>query len=196
MRDLTIRQQEVLDILRDFIEENGIAPTHAELADLLGVSSTKAAADHLKALAKKGVIRLHSEKTRGIQILAGEVEELPLIGYVAAGLPIEAVENVERFVTIPEVLRRKKPTFLLRVRGDSMKDAGILDGDLIAVRKSHTADIGQIVVARIDDDVTVKRLGRDKGQAVLYPENNEFSPIYVSPEHLVIEGQFVGLIRA
>ncbi len=196
MRDLTMRQQEVLDTLRDFIEENGIAPTHAELAELLGVSSTKAAADHLKALAKKGVIRLHSEKTRGIQILAGEVEELPLVGSVAAGIPIEAVENVERYVTIPEVLRRKKPTFLLRVRGDSMKDAGILDGDLIAVRKSQTADIGQIVVARIDDDVTVKRLGRKEGKAVLYPENDDFEPIMVNPEELCIEGQFVGLIRA
>lgn len=196
MRELTMRQQEVLDVLREFIEENGIAPTHAELAERLGVNSTKAAADHLKALAKKGVIRLHSEKTRGIQILAGEVEELPLVGSVAAGLPIEAVENVERYVTIPEVLRRKKPTFLLRVRGDSMKDAGILDGDLIAVRKTQTADIGQIVVARLDDEVTVKRLGRKDGKAVLYPENSDFQPIVVSPEQLVIEGQFVGLIRA
>ncbi len=196
MRELTMRQQEVLDVLREFIEENGIAPTHAELAERLGVSSTKAAADHLKALAKKGVIRLHSEKTRGIQILAGEVEELPLVGSVAAGLPIEAVENVERYVTIPEVLRRKKPTFLLRVRGDSMKDAGILDGDLIAVRKTQTAEIGQIVVARLDDEVTVKRLGRKDGKAVLYPENSDFQPIVVSPEQLVIEGQFVGLIRA
>lgn len=196
MRELTMRQQEVLDVLRVFIEENGIAPTHAELADLLGVSSTKAAADHLKALAKKGVIRLHSEKTRGIQILAAEVEELPLVGSVAAGIPIEAIENVERYVTIPEVLRRKKPTFLLRVRGDSMKDAGILDGDLIAVRKTQTADIGQIVVARLDDDVTVKRLGRKDGNAVLYPENPDFEPIEVSPEQLSIEGQFVGLIRA
>ncbi|WP_245411489.1 transcriptional repressor LexA [Pleionea mediterranea] len=191
-----MRQQEVLDVLREFIEENGIAPTHAELADLLGVSSTKAAADHLKALAKKGVIRLHSEKTRGIQILAAEVEELPLVGSVAAGIPIEAIENIERYVTIPEVLRRKKPTFLLRVRGDSMKDAGILDGDLIAVRKTQVAEIGQIVVARLDDDVTVKRLGRKNGNAMLYPENSDFEPIEVSPDQLNIEGQFVGLIRA
>lgn len=196
VRELTMRQQEVLDVLRDFIEQNGIAPTHAELAERLGVSSTKAAADHLKALAKKGVIRLHSEKTRGIQVLVGEVEELPLIGSVAAGIPIEAVENVERYVTIPEVLRRKKPTFLLRVRGDSMKDAGILDGDLIAVRKTQTADLGQIVVARLEDDVTVKRLGRKDGKAMLYPENSDFEPIEVAPEQLNIEGQFVGLIRA
>ncbi|MCO7225312.1 transcriptional repressor LexA [Pleionea sp. CnH1-48] len=195
-RELTMRQQHVLDVLRDFIEENGIAPTHAELARLLDVSSTKAAADHLKALAKKGAIRLHSEKTRGIQILASEVDELPLLGSVAAGLPIEAVENIERYVTIPEILRRKKPTFLLRVRGDSMKDAGILDGDLIAVRKSQTADIGQIVVARIEDEVTVKRLGKENGNPVLYPENSDFQPIEVAPDQLIIEGQFVGLIRA
>ena len=196
MKELTFRQQQVLDTLRDFIEQNGIAPTHAELAALLGVSSTKAAADHLKALAKKGAIRLHSEKTRGIQILASDAEELPLVGSVAAGLPIEAMENIERYITIPEVLRRKKPTFLLRVKGDSMKNAGILDGDLIAVRKTQSADMGKIVVARIDDEVTVKRLGKKDKKLVLYPENPDFEPIEVSPEQLVIEGQFVGLIRA
>ncbi len=193
---LTIRQQQVLDTIRDFIDKEGIAPTHAELADLINVSSTKAASDHLKALAKKGLIRLHSDKPRGIQILAEEEDSLPLIGSVAAGLPLEAIENVERYVTIPEVLRRKRPTFLLRVRGDSMIDAGILDGDLIAIRKTQTAELGQIVVARIDDEVTVKRLGKRNGKVVLFPENSEFKPIEADPQDVTIEGQFVGLIRA
>lgn len=195
-KDLTARQKEVLDVLREYIEFNGIAPTHVELARLLGVSSSKAAADHLKALAKKGAIRLHSDKPRGIQILAAESFEIPLVGSVAAGCPIEAIENVERYVTVPEVLRRKKPTFLLRVRGDSMRDAGILDGDLIAVKKAQTAEMGDIVVARIEDEVTVKTLGKEEGKPVLYPENPEYEPIYVRPDELVIEGKFVGLIRA
>ncbi|MCW8998196.1 MAG: transcriptional repressor LexA, partial [Kangiellaceae bacterium] len=120
----------------------------------------------------------------------------PLIGSVAAGLPLEAVENVEAYITIPEVLKRKKPTFLLRVRGDSMIDEGILDGDLIAVRKTNTAEVGQIVVARIEDDVTVKRLERQGNNAVLQPANENYEPIVLPAENLAIEGQFVGLIRA
>ena len=111
-------------------------------------------------------------------------------------MAIEAIENVESYITIPEVLKRKKPTFLLRVRGDSMIDEGILDGDLIAVRKTHSADIGQIIVARIDDEVTVKRLERDGNNAVLQPANDCYEPIILPAEDLAIEGKFVGLIRA
>ncbi|MDH5434605.1 MAG: transcriptional repressor LexA [Gammaproteobacteria bacterium] len=198
MKELTSRQEEVFRVLKEYIHDYGIAPTHVELADLIGVSSSKAAADHLKALEKKNVIKIYADKPRGIQILETEQNEyeLPLIGSVAAGLPIEAVENVESYITIPEVLRKNKPTFLLRVRGDSMIDAGILDGDLIAVRKANTAELGQIVVARIDDEVTVKRLGRDGNKAVLHPANDSFSPIVLPGEDLVIEGKFVGLIRA
>ncbi len=193
---LTERQQQVLTALTDYINSEGIAPSHAELAQLIKVSSTKAAADHLKALARKGYIRLHADKPRGIQLLAENSGQLPLIGRVAAGMPLEAVENVESYVTIPEVLRKRRPAFLLRVRGDSMCDAGILDGDLIAVRKTPSADLGQIVVARIDDEVTVKRLGRRGKKILLLPENADFQPIEVEPDELVIEGTFVGLIRA
>ena len=196
MKELTQRQSEVFEILKEYVENYGIAPTHVELADLIGVSSSKAAADHLKALEKKNVIRIYADKPRGIQILETNENELPLIGSVAAGLPIEAVENVEAYITIPEVLKRKKPTFLLRVRGDSMIDEGILDGDLIAVRKSSTAEVGQIVVARIDDEVTVKRLERQGNNAVLQPANDNYQPIVLPAENLAIEGQFVGLIRA
>jgi len=196
MKELTNRQSEVFDVLKQYVQEYGIAPTHVELAELIGVSSSKAAADHLKALEKKNVIKIYADKPRGIQILETNENELPLIGSVAAGLPIEAIENVEAYITIPEVLKRKKPTFLLRVRGDSMIDAGILDGDLIAVRQTRTAEIGQIVVARIDDEVTVKRLERQGNNAVLQPANDCYQPIVLPAEDLAIEGQFVGLIRA
>lgn len=198
MKELTKRQEEVFKVLKQYVEEYGIAPTHVELADLIGVSSSKAAADHLKALEKKNVIKIYADKPRGIQILETEKNEyeLPLIGAVAAGLPIEAIENVESYITIPEVLKRKKPTFLLRVRGDSMIDAGIFDGDLIAVRKANRAEVGQIVIARIDDEVTVKRLQRDGNNAVLQPANDFYKPIVLPAEDLAIEGLYVGLIRA
>lgn len=196
-KELTQRQEEVLSALTGYIQDYGIAPSHVELAELIGVKSSKAAADHLKALERKNVIEIYPDKPRGIRLLNLQNEhELPLVGSVAAGLPIEAIENVESYVTIPEVLRRKKPTFLLRVRGDSMIDEGILDGDLIAVRKSNTANVGQIVVARIDDEVTVKRLARQGANAVLQPANDNYQPIILPAEDLAIEGHFVGLIRA
>jgi repressor LexA len=196
-KELTDRQKEVFETLQDYISEYGIAPSHVELADLIGVRSSKAAADHLKALERKNVIEIYPDKPRGIRIIEEKNEyELPLVGSVAAGLPIEAIENVESYVTIPEVLRRKKPTFLLRVRGDSMIDAGILDGDLIAVRKSQTASVGEIIVARIDDEVTVKRLEKQGANAVLQPANDFYEPIVLPAEDLAIEGHFVGLIRA
>ena len=196
-KELTQRQTEVLGALKGYIEDYGIAPSHVELADLIGVKSSKAAADHLKALERKNVIEIYPDKPRGIRLLNQENEyELPLVGSVAAGLPIEAIENVESYVTIPEVIRRNKPTFLLRVRGDSMIDAGILDGDLIAVRKSQTARVGEIVVARIEDEVTVKRLQKQGANAVLEPANDHYEPIVLPAEDLAIEGLFVGLIRA
>jgi repressor LexA len=196
-KELTQRQEEVLAALTGYVEDYGIAPSHVELAELIGVKSSKAAADHLKALERKNVIEIYPDKPRGIRILnQGNEYELPLVGSVAAGLPIEAIENVESYVTIPEVMRRKKPTFLLRVRGDSMIDEGILDGDLIAVRKAQTADVGQIVVARIDDEVTVKRLERQGANAVLQPANDNYQPIVLPADQLAIEGHFVGLIRA
>ncbi len=196
-KELTDRQKEVFIALKGYIHEYGIAPSHVELAELIGVRSSKAAADHLKALERKNVIEIYPDKPRGIRVVEEKNEfEIPLIGSVAAGVPIEAIENVESFITIPEVLQRKKPTFLLRVRGDSMIDAGILDGDLIAVRKTQTANVGQIVVARIEDEVTVKRLEMQGANAVLQPANDFYEPIILPAEDLAIEGLFVGLIRA
>lgn len=205
MDKLTTRQRQVLNFIRRSLQKNGIAPTRAEIAEAMGFHSKNAAVDHLKALERKGFIRLHSDLSRGIQLLDGseaagdEVDlpilSLPVIGTVAAGSPIEAIENVEQQVTVPDGLFRQQPTYLLRVRGDSMKDAGILDGDLIAVRKTSQAQSGQIVVARIQDEVTVKTLLIKRNRPVLMPANDAYRPIIMAPEDLTIEGVFVGLIR-
>ena len=194
---LTARQSQVLDFIKQHIKDEGIAPTRSEIALAMGFRSKTAAVDHLKALQKKGFVHLHSERSRGIKVLVDEEEDegLPIIGSVAAGVPIEAIENIEKRVPVPKNLFRDKPTYLLRVKGDSMTDAGILDGDLIAVQKTAKAREGQIVVARIDDEVTVKRLTMKKSGPVLMPENSAYKPIMVAPEDLVIEGVFVGLIR-
>ena len=160
----------------------------------MGFRSKTAAADHLKALERKGYIHLHSETSRGIQILQN-TDELPIIGHVAAGSPIEAIENIDATVPVPAGLFSTRPTYLLRVRGDSMKDAGILDGDLVAVQKTDSAKSGQIVVARVNDEVTIKRLEIKRNRPILVPENKNYNPILVVPGELVIEGIFVGLIR-
>ena len=195
---LTDRQREVLDCIRQHLQDTGMAPTRAEIADLMGFQSKNAASDHLRALERKGFIRIHNDRSRGIQLLDAAQwndDEMPLVGKVAAGLPIEAIENVERTVPVPQGLFQQRPTYLLRVQGDSMRDAGILDGDLIAVRKTNMARSGQIVVARIDEDVTVKTLQINKSSITLMPANDAFEPIRVSPDQLMIEGIVVGLIR-
>jgi repressor LexA len=191
---LTARQAEILEFLKDYYTEYQICPTQSEMAQAFSVNVT-AIKDHLKALDKKGYIELNPGKARSIKVLGQNEDELPLIGSVAAGSPIEAIENVERMVPVPRSLFRSGPTYLLRVRGESMRDVGILDGDMIAVKRTTEARNGQIIVARIGDEVTVKRLERDGSRFALMPENNEFEPIYVAPNELVIEGLFVGLIR-
>lgn len=196
--ELTERQRAILKFLQEYQDEFGMAPSRQEIAEHFGFSP-KAADDHLKALERKGVLRLRSDIARGIQLLQLEREPeqlmLPVIGRVAAGTPILAVENVERYVPIPPLLARHSPEYLLTVRGDSMKDAGILDGDLLVVRRTNKASYGQIVVARIDDEVTVKQLALRNGKPVLLPMNPDYQPIEVEPENLVIEGLYVGLIR-
>lgn len=195
---LTDRQREVLECIRQHLQDTGMAPTRAEIADLMGFQSKNAASDHLRALERKGFIRIHNDRSRGIQLLDAanwSDDEMPLVGRVAAGLPIEAVENVERTVPVPQGLFSQRPTYLLRVQGDSMRDAGILDGDLIAVRKTNMARSGQIVVARLDEDVTVKTLKIEKSAIFLMPANDAYEPIPVAPDQLMIEGIVVGLIR-
>ncbi len=196
MIKLTARQQQVLDLIKHSIESTGFPPTRAEIAQELGFKSPNAAEEHLKALARKGAIEMTPGASRGIR-LAENQSGLPLIGRVAAGEPILAQEHVERYVELPREFFKPGADFLLEVHGDSMKEVGILDGDLIAVHKTNQARNGQIVVARVGDDVTVKRFQQDKHIVKLLPENQDYEPIVVDlqQEPLEIEGLYVGIIR-
>jgi len=200
MRPLTPRQQEILDLIKTNIEATGMPPTRAEIAQRLGFRSANAAEEHLKALAKKGMIEMLPGTSRGIRLVGVEEElpeGLPLIGQVAAGEPILAQEHVESHYRVDENLFRPHADFLLRVNGMSMRDIGILDGDLLAVHKTEVARDGQIIVARVEDDVTVKRFERKGSTVLLHPENPEFSVIKVdlSQQFFAIEGLAVGVIR-
>lgn len=202
MLKLTPRQSEILAFIKRCLEDNGYPPTRAEIAQELGFKSPNAAEEHLKALARKGAIEMTPGASRGIRIpgfepAANEEEGLPVIGRVAAGAPILAQQNVEDSCKINPEFFHPKADYLLRVRGMSMKDIGILDGDLLAVHTTHEARNGQIVVARIDDEVTVKRFQRSGNKVLLIAENPEFAPIEVNLEEqdLVIEGLSVGVIR-
>jgi repressor LexA len=192
---LTPRQQEILEFIKSTLEVLGAPPTRAEISRAFGFASPNAAEDHLKALAKKGAIILEPGSARGIRLV--EQLGLPLIGSVAAGSPILAVENVQGRYALDAHLFSPRADFLLKVRGLSMMDIGILDGDLLAVHRTQQVRDGQIVVARLADDVTVKRLKRRNGLIELIAENPEFKPIIVDPERVdfAIEGIAVGLIR-
>jgi repressor LexA len=222
MRELTQRQQQILDLIREHIDATGFPPTRAEIAGQLGFRSANAAEEHLKALARKGVIELTSGTSRGIRLkllpspmttsggagrrgaesMVAAVRvalTLPLVGRVSAGSPILAEEHVEASYAVDPELFGQRPDYLLRVRGMSMRDAGILDGDLLAVRRAAEARNGQIVVARVGSEVTVKRLRRLAGRPMveLLPENPDFQPIVVDArsDEFAIEGIGVGLIR-
>lgn len=207
MSKLTKRQAEILSFLKIWIEDNGYPPTRAEIAKELGFKSPNAAEDHLKALARKGAIEMIPGASRGLKIV--EVEsldangltlnenELPVVGRVAAGAPILAEQHIESSCPVPPNLFKPRADYLLQVRGMSMKDIGILDGDLLAVHITQEARNGQVVVARIDDDVTVKRYKREGNTVWLLPENSDFEPIVVDlkTQELTIEGLSVGVIR-
>lgn len=200
MKALTTRQSQVLGIIKDHIQETGMPPTRAEIAGVLGFKSANAAEEHLKALARKGVITMMPGTSRGIRLVEEEQPEeagLPLIGRVAAGEPILAQEHIESHYQLDPSLFRPAADFLLRVQGMSMKDIGIMDGDLLAVHKTQEVRNGQVVVARLDDEVTVKRFQRKGSKVSLLPENEELSPIEVDlrSQELVIEGLAVGIIR-
>ncbi len=193
--DLTPRQGEILDFIRSSLEVFSVPPTRAEIASAFGFASPNAAEDHLKALAKKGAITLEPGSARGIRLV--EQLGLPLIGTVAAGSPLLAIENRLGQIRIDPSLFTPSADFLLRVRGLSMIEAGILDGDLLAVHRTSEAVNGQIVIARLGDEVTVKRFKRRGSMVELIAENRDFAPIMVNTrkEPLVIEGIAVGLIR-
>jgi repressor LexA len=215
---LTDRQQQILDLVQSAIARTGAPPTRAEIAAELGFRSPNAAEEHLQALARKGVIELVGGTSRGIRLQAEALKKLnqargkqfslplpslaqltlPLVGRVAAGSPILAQEHIDQTYVVESSMFARKPDYLLRVRGMSMRDAGIMDGDLLAVQKARDAKNGQIVVARLGDEVTVKRFKRVRNHIELLPENPDFEPIIVRPsdgETFEIEGLAVGLIR-
>jgi repressor LexA len=205
---LTPRQAEILAFVRQQILTAGAPPTRAEIAHAFGFKSANAAEEHLRALAKKGLLEVQGGTSRGIRLLGAvgkpapapeggpQLLHLPLVGRVAAGSPVLAQEHVEQFYSVPARFFAKTPDFLLRVRGLSMRDAGILDGDMLAVKATREAQDGQIVVARLGDEVTVKRLQRQTDAVELHPANPDFAVLRVlAHEPLVIEGVVVGLWR-
>jgi repressor LexA len=214
---LTARQQQILDLVQSAIERTGAPPTRAEIANELGFKSANAAEDHLQALARKGVIELVGGTSRGIRLKSDTLRalneargkqyslplpslsqlSLPLVGRVAAGSPILAQEHVEQTYLLEATMFPRRPDYLLKVKGMSMRDAGIIDGDLLAVQKSREARNGQIVVARLGDEVTVKRFRRTRTTIELLPENPDFQPIIVpfGDVDFELEGIAVGLVR-
>jgi len=207
--DLTSRQREILNFIQWFIETTGMPPTRAEMARELGFRSANAAEEHLRALKRKGVIELLPGTSRGIRLLDAdqpavpeevllEDEGLPLVGRVAAGQPVLATEHIEARYRLDMALFNPRPHYLLRVYGMSMRDAGILDGDLVAVCRQPDVRNGQIIVARLEEEVTVKRYRQTGTTVTLLPQNPDFQPIKINlkAEHLVIEGVVVGVIRS
>ncbi|HEX4927082.1 MAG TPA: transcriptional repressor LexA [Burkholderiales bacterium] len=199
---LTARQAEILRLVRELTEVSGYPPTRAEIAERMGFRSVNAAEQHLRALERKGAIEISSGASRGIRVRDARAPtrrllELPVVGRVAAGAPILAEENVQGHYQVDPNLFTPRADYLLRVRGMSMRDAGILEGDLLAVHRTPEARSGQVVVARLADEVTVKRLRRRGHVVQLEPENPEFAPIEIDlrREALAIEGVAVGVIR-
>lgn len=200
LRPLTSRQQQIFDLIKEKISETGMPPTRAEIATFFGFKSANAAEEHLKALAKKGYIEMLPGTSRGIRLAEEFAEDpgLPLIGRVAAGEPILAQEHVEEHYKIDGNLFHPSADYLLRVNGESMKDIGILDGDLLAVHQTSDVKNGQVIVARVEDDVTVKRFKREGNVVYLHAENADFAPIKVdlSTQQFNVEGIAVGVIRS
>jgi repressor LexA len=206
-KPLTARQKEILAFISDHIDSAGFPPTRSDISKHFGFRSPNAAESHLRALEHKGVIQIEAGRSRGITLTSLSIPNLPasstlrtplpLIGRVAAGSPILAQENIENEYRVDPSLFSLRPHYLLRVKGNSMLNAGILDGDLLAVHRTPEAQNGQIVVARLDDEVTVKRFKRKAHRVSLLPENPEFQPIEIDLRHqeLVIEGRAVGVIR-
>jgi len=197
MAKLTARQQQVLDLVRRHIDDTGYPPTRADIARELGFRSANAAEEHLKALARKGAIEIIPGASRGIRL--PEERGLPIVGRVAAGSPVLAEEHIEDYCELPADFFRPAADYFLRVTGDSMVGIGICDGDLLAVHSTPVANDGDVVVARLDDEVTVKRLrrGSERHRLQLLPENPDYAPIDVDlrEQACVIEGLSVGVVR-
>ncbi len=207
MQKLTPRQEQILNLIRDAIQNTGFPPTRAEIATELGFRSANAAEEHLQALARKKVIELTPGTSRGIRLcetepraqerhLLSSLLSLPLVGRVAAGSPMLSEQHIEASYSVDPSLFSAQPDYLLKVRGMSMRDVGILEGDLLAVKKTSQASNGQIVVARLGDEVTVKRYKKTGSLIELFPENPDYSVITVDTEDFAIEGLAVGLVRS
>lgn len=198
MYNLTSRQEQVLQLIKSYSDETGYPPTRAEIARILGYKSANAAEEHIKALARKGAIEIIPGASRGIRLPESQ-NGIPIVGRVAAGSPILAQEHIEDYCNIPYSFFSPNADYLLRVHGMSMKDAGILDGDLLAVHRTDQVRNGQIVVARLGEEVTVKRFKRvgNRAQIELWPENPDFNVIEVDlrDQNFTIEGLSVGVIR-
>ena len=198
MKELTLRQKEVLDLIKNKILNFGLPPTRVEISKELGFKSPNAAESHLRALEKKGVISIQAGSSRGIILSPEEGIGIPIIGLVAAGGPILAQENIERTIPVSQSLLSKEVDYYLRVKGDSMVDAGIFEEDLIGVKKTTEVKVGTIVVARINDEVTVKTLEKiSSNKIILKPENSNYSDIEIdtSVDEVFFEGTCVGLLR-
>lgn len=195
METLTPRQAEILKLIADYTERSGFPPTRSEICEAMGFRSPNAAEEHLKALARKGAIEMTPGASRGIRLT--EPPGVPVVGRVAAGSPILAAEHIESRYQLDPALFSPRADYLLKVRGASMRDAGILEGDLLAVHRTSEFRSGQIVVARLHDEVTVKRIRKARDKIELIPENPDFSTRIVDPkrESLAIEGVAVGVIR-
>jgi repressor LexA len=195
MDTLTARQAQILKLIEEYTEHSGYPPTRSEICEAMGFKSPNAAEEHLRALARKGVIEMIPGASRGIRLK--QEPGVPIIGRVAAGSPILAAEHIEGRYQLDSSLFNPSADYLLKVRGLSMRDAGIFDGDLLAVHKTTDFRSGQIVVARLSDEVTVKRIRRNRDKLELIPENPDFETRVVDPrrEHLAIEGIAVGIIR-
>ena len=199
MNKLTQRQSEVLGFIKNHIDETGYPPTRVDIAKELGFKSANASEEHLKALAKKGAIEMIPGTSRGIKLPDNKSDGIPIVGRVAAGNPILAEEHIDDYCELPASFFKPAADYLLEVRGDSMIEVGILDGDLLAVHRTTNVQNGDIVVARIEDEVTVKRYrkGRSKHQVTLEPENKDYSVIEVDlrDQEFNIEGLGVGILR-
>ncbi len=195
------RQKQVLDFISQYIGKNGTSPTLQEIADALGLSSLATVHEHLQALVKKGLVKRYDGAVRGIEVLDQKIAEalegieVPLIGYIAAGRPIEAIENPDETITIsPHMISGRKRSFVLQVKGESMKEAGILDGDYVVIEQQDTANNGDVVVALLENGfATLKRFFKEKGRIRLQPANSAMEPIYVS--NVTIQGRVAGVIR-
>jgi repressor LexA len=214
MRYLTERQRDILNFIREFQKERGIAPTHREICDRFGFSSYGTVYKHLSLLEKKGLIRRDWNQKRGVEVVDQDepaspsplpaarrpdapnanARELPLFGYIAAGRPLE-VDVSDEMIAVPEHLTSRGENYVLKVRGDSMVEDGILDGDLVIIARRELADNGEMVVANVNGEVTLKRLYREGDRVRLQPANSMMSPIYAAAREVAVQGVVVGLMR-